>query len=881
MLWQVEIKKTDTNASIIHRDDTMNENSCGLDNSRVGIPQMDGNDILNFYIANENDQRDNFPAFSKTYKDICNIISDNYELPEDDAEYETLIRNVIKIDEDASFPVLTYEDITEQELFGFDPIPSTTLESKEAGLWARHGKRKFKFRIDKEKNDNDKDVDITTKLYFYNCDNLDIGKIEFSVYEDQDAYYSMIDTDELGDFFTDDNNQYRFEGNLEIIYTYKSVKGYSKTEVFPVIISLQNTHYNPHKCICSVLKEDTFVSIDFGTSSTCIAINTSKGIELLALSPTNENKEENVSHNRFENPTNIMIYRWDKIYEEWVEKASKFPHLLKGRGLEADDNIWPVEFDSGYTVKEVLHETNKKALDSILTEIKMIPYLIDKEKQPKVNPYILGDTKVINIVDDPEKQDKEHFDPVAFYGYLLGRAINNPSKKSVYTKYDISYPAKFNKTVKNKIKNSLEYGLKMSLPDPLRDAVDSGESRLFSVEMKYSEPEAYIGAIIDKKLLNCDEKPQLFSVFDFGGGTLDFSFGLFAKEKRSSSVFDKRCIYFFGSGGKANFGGEYLISRISFWILTDESNKGQIIENNILLEIPEKERIPSGFPESIFNKSLLGKTNMRILNERISRDLFEDKVTKESDTVDIQFFSDHGNPIAVSLSIDYSILRDKLSDLIDTAVEDFKYSIELALNENIDTLTEYGVKNNIDDVHIFKSGNASRSSLVTEKMSEKFPSNKIYLIDEVEELGVDMRYAMTPKTAVARGQFKMPTLKLIRDQGYGINGQERGFQFNWNILQGDSTDYNIIINQFEKGQKWKPYSCINDGRCTIYYSKSPNTNVNDIELYTHKCKNKDGFLYICIADENSISCYESKEEITFLDDFCPSELDIKKITLKE
>lgn len=263
------------------------------------------------------------------------------------------------------------------------------------------------------------------------------------------------------------------------------------------------------------------VSIDFGTSSTCIAVQRGSNIEMLALSATDGSMEEGVSFNRFENPTNIMIYRWDSLYREWIQNASHFPHLLKGTARETALKNAHVAFDSGYTVKSMLHEVDRKALDAIRTEIKMIPYLINQEEQIKIIPYIQENKNIISIVDSPEAQDEEHFDPIAFYAYLLGRAINNPAAGCIHTKYAISYPVKFNKNVRDKMLKSLEYGLKMSLPIPLRDAVDKREAPLFSIEMQHSEPEAFIGAICGK-YLQCDKKPQLFSVFDFGGGTLIF-----------------------------------------------------------------------------------------------------------------------------------------------------------------------------------------------------------------------------------------------------------------------------------------------------------------------------------------------------------------------
>lgn len=106
-------------------------------------------------------------------------------------------------------------------------------------------------------------------------------------------------------------------------------------------------------------------------------------------------------------------------------------------------------------------------------------------------------------------------------------------KNKIYTRFHITYPVKFNNDVREKVKRSLEYGLRRSLPKPLRTALNKKNKPLFNVEMKYPEPVAYVGSVCGKYLKYDpkDYKPQLFGVFDFGGGTLDYSFGIFAKDE--------------------------------------------------------------------------------------------------------------------------------------------------------------------------------------------------------------------------------------------------------------------------------------------------------------------------------------------------------------
>lgn len=65
------------------------------------------------------------------------------------------------------------------------------------------------------------------------------------------------------------------------------------------------------------------VSIDFGTSSSCVAVEGENGIELLTLSATETGRDD---INIYENPTCVMIYRWKEIYKQWKkENTDYFP----------------------------------------------------------------------------------------------------------------------------------------------------------------------------------------------------------------------------------------------------------------------------------------------------------------------------------------------------------------------------------------------------------------------------------------------------------------------------------------------------------------------------------------------------------------------------
>ena len=106
----------------------------------------------------------------------------------------------------------------------------------------------------------------------------------------------------------------KFSGDIEV----KCEIGNNRTTIYKYPIEIMVINTNPDVCDRDLIS-DTPASVDFGTSSTCVAIEGDEKTELLSLSSNDINLDDNNSYNIFENPTNIMIYRWKNLYEEWKQ----------------------------------------------------------------------------------------------------------------------------------------------------------------------------------------------------------------------------------------------------------------------------------------------------------------------------------------------------------------------------------------------------------------------------------------------------------------------------------------------------------------------------------------------------------------------------------
>lgn len=813
-------------------------------------------------------------------------------------------------------PKMTYTDITETEMFGFPEITRNVLTAEGNGLWANHGIRKFKICMsDLAEEDDGWNIDVG--LYFDKKDNTEIEKISVKTdllinkeARNDSSYeaYAFVDTDILGGQMTEIEQKCTFSGWLEVKFMIDDLSINNVTYCFPFELLLNNTIYQQGKKFCLPLSRHT-VSIDFGTSSSCVAVRDNNGIELLTLSARGEGRDD---INIYENPTCIMLYRWKEMYEQWKIENTYFPLILKGSLEEEERGDKEVQFDFGYSVKYCLNKVSDKELNSIISEIKMIPKILQKGEQLFARPLVAQDKKRIRIVDSYDKQNDESFDAVAFYGYILGKAINRVDKNRIYTKYQVTYPVKFNEVVKKKMCKSLECGLKRSLPLPIQKALDVKGNPVFKVEAKYPEPVAYIGSVCGKYLKIEKENPEakLFAVYDFGGGTLDYSFGIFAPVEDEP---DCSCIHILGVDGDSNIGGELLIRRMSYWVYASPTNRFQFIEKKIPFEKPDEEALPDNDQlAELLNRSASAKSNVRKINERITRHIFEGRYALDRDqtetpqpgkrnrtfrpsgaksyknTVDnpersrvlkadgtsaqevrkimappknvecIEFLDSNNEEVRIEVSYDVKELNEKLEDILHENVKSFKESLNRAFENREDVLNQCGISGfQIKDVHIFKAGNGSRSQILKKIMMEEFPDNEILLIDETSsEYGKPKQVAVTPKTAVALGQLKLNAFDV--NVSYIMDGHP----FNWYIgtLNGARNEFDIVIDKVYLDGNWVKYKRINSLDMKIFYTDTYVSDADDPKLKNHEideyldedCIGK--YLYIKIKDSDTISC---------------------------
>ena len=148
--------------------------------------------------------------------------------------------------------------------------------------------------------------------------------------------------------------------------------------------------------------------------------------------------------------------------------------------------------------------------------------------------------------------------------------INN-MRNGIYLKYVMSFPVKYSKDTKEIIRKSFENGLKKSLPKTIVD--DDDIMSKFSVKYQISEPAAYaVTALEQAGFKPKDENEKyLYGIFDFGGGTTDFDFGIW--RGASDDEYDSyNCDYVlecFGADSDVRLGGENILEMLAYNVFKD------------------------------------------------------------------------------------------------------------------------------------------------------------------------------------------------------------------------------------------------------------------------------------------------------------------------
>ena len=451
-------------------------------------------------------------------------------------------------------------------------------------------------------------------------------------------------------------------------------------------------------------------AIDFGTKSSVVVCRGEDGARLLRIGTGDFSKA--VKEKDYENPTVVELRDLESFITAYRNRSGRpftkwedvtVAHQAEQALLQqdVDSSVYYAVFSE---LKQWAHEKDRRLL------------LKDRKgKVWKLKPYL--------------ELDDDDLDPIEIYAYYLGLYINN-MRHGIYLDYILSFPVNYDLAVRTKLLQSFERGLKKSLPPAI--LADEECMDWFLVYAGASEPAAYAAAALQAYGLEPAKKGDMtaYGVFDFGGGTTDFDFGI--EKKAANPRRHKFEIHQFGRGGDPYLGGENILNVLAFEVFRDSLDAMR--ENAIPIALPHGCTTPAGTETlilaerdatqiSFMNRKCLAEAMRPIWEERPDEIkewqdkewkilLFTDgskpagRKDKKNDAEKEQTErGDNQNRVPVKLTVDIDKLKDVIRSLISRGVTNFFEAWKTAFKKQAEMP---------DTFHILLAGNSCRSSIVKE-----------------------------------------------------------------------------------------------------------------------------------------------------------------------
>ena len=563
-------------------------------------------------------------------------------------------------------------------------------------------------------------------------------------------------------------------------------------------------------------KEDVhqggIVGIDFGTKSTVVVYQKDKTtIMPMRISGGKLNKK--VEDTDYENPTVIEFRNVENFLEKYNEKDGR------------PNTRWEDVMVS-HTAFGNLTDGPSEYFTSIISDIKQ---WTTKEKEK----YYLKDRTGSEYTLAPylklDENDENYIDPVELYAYYIGSYINTMTN-GIYLEYLLSFPVTYEKDIREKILKSFEKGIKKSLPIQIQE--DEKLMKKFKVKHGANEPAAYAACALKNFKIEPKDKDDkvYYGVFDFGGGTTDFDFGIW-KLAEDEDKYDYELEHF-GAGGDKYLGGENIIKELAYKVFTENSD--MLLKKRIQYIRPENYDELKGEGALVNNDSSIAKLNTRILGE-ILRKIWENSATEDMSVIKLPYLYDtHGEKIGIEkddgieLIVPEDELRNLIREKIDKGINNFFIKLEDAFKDE-----------DAKEINIFLAGNSCKHPFVNEifaeyqeKMKDKIKLN-LYDLKAIEGLKEkdSTKVMPTGKTGVAYGLIysrKGGRIKVTNRDEKENMANEVNFKF---YIGNNKRDlFNTVLSPNSKYQKYEYFGKVTSDTFEIYYTTLPEAQTGKMEI---------------------------------------------------
>ena len=436
------------------------------------------------------------------------------------------------------------------------------------------------------------------------------------------------------------------------------------------------------------INRNRIVAIDFGTKST-VVVYQNEDSRILPVRVGTGNVSKSIRAEHYENPTIIEFNDLESFLEAYAATL--------GRPATRWDDVY-----ISHRAVDDLQSSLSTDYSAFFSELKQWAGDAGVKKAIRIrdrqdNDYLL---KAFRELTD------EDLNPIELYAYYLGLYINN-MRNGIFLNYYLSFPVTYEFAVREKIAESFERGIKKALPEPLLR--DEEIMRNFRINGSISEPAAYAVCALQEYGFEPEGNEEVFySVFDFGGGTTDFDFGVWRESRAPKYDYT---IEHFGASGDRYLGGENILAELAFYVF--RTNEEKLREEKISFNRPAMCPDFAG-SEALISDSREANINMRNLTDKL-RPLWEntgEETVDESGSIKVNLFRNDGSQVVgLVLTADQDELNELIYQRIEKGIDSFFTSLATAFGqENLDI---------IDNIYIILAGNSSKSRYVEEIFNKK------------------------------------------------------------------------------------------------------------------------------------------------------------------
>ena len=563
-------------------------------------------------------------------------------------------------------------------------------------------------------------------------------------------------------------------------------------------------------------KEDVhqggIVGIDFGTKSTVVVYQKDKTtIMPMRISGGKLNKK--VDDKDYENPTVIEFRNVENFLEKYNEKDGR------------PNTRWEDVMVS-HTAFGNLTNGPSEYFTSIISDIKQ---WTTKEKEKHYLKDRTGSEYTLAPYLKIDENEENYIDPVELYAYYIGSYINTMTN-GIYLEYLLSFPVTYEKAIREKILKSFEKGIKKSLPIQIQE--DEKLMKKFKVKHGANEPAAYAACALKNFKIEPKDKDDkvYYGVFDFGGGTTDFDFGIW-KLAEDEDKYDYELEHF-GAGGDKYLGGENIIKELAYKVFTENSDT--LLKKRIQYVRPEGYDELKGEGALVNNDSSIAKLNTRILGEML-RGIWENSAIEDMKVIKPPYLYDtHGEKRGMGGDdeLSFHVSEEKLKDFI-------KEKIAKGINNFFIKLEDAFKDEDAKEINIFLAGNSCKHPFVNEifaeyqeKMKDKIKLN-LYDLKAIEGLKEkdSTKVMPTGKTGVAYGLIysrKGGRIKVTNRDEKENMANEVNFKFYVGKNKRDL--FNTVLSPNSKYEKYEYLGIATSDTFEIYYTTLPEAQTGQMEI---------------------------------------------------